>query len=277
MRVGERVLDRFEVERWAASGGMADVYRARDVATGERVALKLFRGGSPTSAERFVREAAIVATMSDPRIVRYVAHGALASGELCLVTEWLEGFTLAALMTRRQLAWDEALRLGYEAARALSAAHARGLVHRDVTPRNLFVLRSGPPMLKVLDFGLVRVLDATFVLTKTGAVMGTPGYLSPEQVAGERDLDPRTDVFALGCVLYEALAARPAFAGEDAVALLRRTLFEDPAPLADLATGAPPEARALVERMLAKERDARPKDGAEVASALRAILSRAAG
>jgi hypothetical protein len=271
MELGETIDNRFVVERWVASGGMGAIYRALDRSSGAPVALKVLTVRSREHAARFVREAEVLSRFRDPGVVAHVAHGALPGGDAYLVTEWLDGGTLAELLAKRRLTCEEALGLLRHAAKALGHAHAARLVHRDVTPKNLFVCRGGEVPLKVLDFGLVRILDQAGVLTRTGVGLGTPGYLSPEQLAGERDLDARGDVFALGCVLHEAIAGAPPFGAGDAVQIMRRTMFED-APALDPALGVPGPVSDLVRRMMARDPDERPLSGGAVFDEMTALF-----
>src|SRR5205814_9668638 len=169
-----------------------------------------------------------------------------------------------------QLTAAESITMARRVAEALGAAHARGVVHRDVKPGNLFLPDGEPDRVKVLDFGIARVqLVRGNTLTQVGMAMGTPEYMAPEQARGERDLDARVDVFALGCVLFECLTGRPAFAGEHAMAVFARILLEDPPRLRDL-TRLPEPLDDLLFRMLAKDRGRRPKDGTAVAEELSA-------
>jgi tetratricopeptide (TPR) repeat protein len=258
---GEVVGDRFEIERVAGAGGMGLVYRARDRLTGQRVALKTLHSEDPETRERFLREARVLADLHHPGVVSYVAHGIAGGGDLYLAMEWLEGEDLARRLSREGLTAGESLLLARRVAAALGAAHARGVVHRDVKPSNLFLPGGVVDHVKVLDFGVARALGGTSAMTRTGVVVGTPGYMSPEQVAGHH-VDARADVFALGCVLFECLTGRPAFVAEHALALLAKIMVEEAPRLPEGL--APAGTSALLARMLAKEPAARPRDGAEV-------------
>ena len=200
MRPGDVVAARFELTRLAATGGMGSVFRARDLLTGEDVALKTIRGcGDEQQAERFEREAALLAQLEHPAIVRYVAHGR-CEGQHYLVMEWLEGESLSARLWRGPLDHAESVLLGQRVAAALAALHARGIVHRDVKPSNLILCDGEVERVKLVDFGVARSRRAR-ALTTVGAMVGTPGYMAPEQARGERRIDARADIFALGCVL----------------------------------------------------------------------------
>ncbi|WP_437939238.1 serine/threonine-protein kinase [Sorangium sp. So ce341] len=267
------VLDgRFEVEMLAGSGGMGAVYRAVDRASGAKVALKLLREVDAQAAARLVQEARALAELAHPHIVRYVTHGAAPSGEPYLAMEWLVGETLADRLSREGLRVEEALALARAAAEALGAAHARRIVHRDVKPSNLFLVDGSVEQVKVLDFGIARLPAATTRLTQTGTVLGTPGYMAPEQARGEQArLDARADVFSLGCVLFECLTGVPAFHGQHVMALLAKLLLEDSPRVRELRPEVPAALDELVARMLAKDPAARPADGAVVARRLAEI------
>src|SRR5262249_20006747 len=162
-------------------------------------------GREATDVERFEREATILADLRHPGIVRYVAHGASRSGERYIAMEWLEGEDLAARLAKKRLSVPESLRLMRHAVAALAFAHERGLVHRDIKPSNLFVVGGDVDHIKIVDFGIARVSREHRRLTATGIVLGTLGYIAPEQLEAPGDSDPRTDVFSLGCVLFECL------------------------------------------------------------------------
>ncbi|MFO0587388.1 MAG: protein kinase [Polyangiaceae bacterium] len=269
MRAGTVVADRFETLGLAGHGGMGSVYKARDRATGDLVALKILRARDPAAEQRLVREARILADLAHPSIVRYVSHGVAARGGFYLVMEWLPGETLAARLANGPLTHGEALAVGYQVSDALHAAHLRGVVHRDVKPSNIVIgPRSEGGRVKLLDFGVAHLRAAVDALTTTGATLGTPGYMAPEQARGEPSVDPRADVFSLGAVLFQALSGRLPFVGEDAVATLL-AVENDPAPrLSDLVPDADPSMDALLARMLAKDPAERPRNGGAVRDAL---------
>ncbi|MBA2542258.1 MAG: serine/threonine protein kinase, partial [Deltaproteobacteria bacterium] len=216
------IADRFDLERIAGKGGMGAVWRATDRASGQVVAVKLMTGDAHA---RFVREAQVLAELVHPRIVRYIAHGE-ADDVPYLAMEWLEGMDLGKRLRIGLLDIDEAVAVVRYTAEALTIAHAAGIVHRDIKPNNLFLVDGEIAGLKVLDFGIARTLDVaqTRAMTRTGMVIGTPGYMAPEQARGDRDLDVRADVFALGCVLYEAVTGRAPFVGAG-FGLLAKVLF----------------------------------------------------
>jgi tRNA A-37 threonylcarbamoyl transferase component Bud32/tetratricopeptide (TPR) repeat protein len=265
LAVGEIIASRFEIVALADWGGMGAVYRARDRHSGGDVALKLLLDES--SEERFTREAHVLADLRHPGIVRYVAHGKTSLGSLYLAMEWLEGLDLRARLATGPLSLRDGLALVRSAAQALGLAHARGIVHRDINPRNLFLVGGNVLDVRVLDFGIARPLRATFGLTVPGVYLGTPGYMAPEQARSNEEVDARADVFALGCVLYECLTGRAAFAADNLMALLGKVLFEE-APRLRARGEFPAAVDDLVARMLSKDARRRPVDASAVAIAL---------
>ncbi|WP_437746967.1 protein kinase [Sorangium sp. So ce1504] len=269
----EIIAGRFVVEGEAASGGMGTVYKAYDRLGGAAVALKIVRLRNEIQIERFEREAALLAALVHPGIVRYVAHGSTPEGDRYLAMEWLDGEDLAARLARRVLPASEGLLLVRRAADALAFAHARGIVHRDIKPSNLFLPGGDAGRVKLVDFGIARPSSDAGRVTVTGGVLGTPGYMAPEQVEAHSVPDPRGDVFSLGCVLFECLAGQPAFASASPMASLSRVLLMSPPRLRDVRADAPAPLDELVARMLARQPGDRPRDGSEVAAELDRIAA----
>jgi eukaryotic-like serine/threonine-protein kinase len=266
------VIDgRFAVERACGSGGMGSVYRAVDRSSGQPVAVKVLHDSNPQLRVRFDREARTLATLTHPSIVRYIAHGTTGADLHYLVMEWLDGETLKVRLERAGLTADESVHMAATVADALAAAHEHGVIHRDVKPSNLLFAAGDPEQIKLIDFGVVRATAETVRLTEAGASVGTPGYMAPEQVRSVRDVDARADLFALGCVLYECLSGRRAFAGADSIEVWIKIVLAQPTSLRVLAPGLPEPLVALVEKLLAKEPADRPAGAAEVAAALRAL------
>ena len=198
MRRGDLIGERFEIEKHVASGGMGQVFRARDVQTGETVALKTLLGDLGSHVlTRFDHERRALANLSHPGVVRYVAHGLTPTGEPFLAMEWLEGEDLSSRLARGRLSVKESLEMAAGVAEALSAAHARGIVHRDLKPSNIFLVGSRTDQVKVLDFGIARLDSGVTRVTLTGAILGTLGYMAPEQAGNsrERTVEPCVDVF----------------------------------------------------------------------------------
>jgi eukaryotic-like serine/threonine-protein kinase len=272
---GTLVDGRFTVEDLAGQGGMGHVYRARDGHSGERVALKLLRGvSSRESLQRFQREAALLSQLRHPGLVAYVAHGACASGQPYLVMQWLEGESLAHRLARAPLSPAESLALVRRTAEALAHAHARGIVHRDLKPSNLLLLGGRPEDVVLLDFGLARlVAPSTQAVTGSHTVVGSPGYMAPEQASGAAVLTPAVDVFALGCVLYECLTGQPPFEAPHFAAALAKILCTEPEPPRALCPHLPEDLCHLVERMLSKAPERRPADAARLLDALASLSS----
>lgn len=268
---GSLFANRFEIQRTAGSGGMGTVYRATDRYSSDTVALKLLHvgGGGEDKAERFLREAQLLAELKHPGIVFHVAHGETPDGQRFLAMEWLEGQDLAERLARGPLQMHDCLRLIEQVSEALSVAHQRGIIHRDLKPSNLFLVNGDTERVKILDFGIARRMAASHAMTRTGMVVGTPEYMAPEQARGSRALTPAADLFSIGCVLYECLAGRPPFVADHIAAVLVRILFEEPRPIEDLRPGIATALSQLLTRLLAKDPEQRPAD----AAALRAALS----
>jgi hypothetical protein len=263
---------RFTLESVAGRGGMGTVYRARDSHSGRPVALKLLL---PTSisdvVRRFNREAEVLATLLHPRIVSYVAHGYTEQEQPFLAMEWLEGEDLAQRLARQPLRVPETLALLRHAAEALAEAHRHGIIHRDLKPSNLFLRGGHPEDVVLLDFGLARPLASSQIVTGHGQVLGTPGYMAPEQASCLRELSPSADIFSLGCVLYECLGGQPAFSAPHFVAMLAKILLSEPVPLRTLRPELPQALHDLVENMLAKEPWRRPRDASRLLVLLEAL------
>ena len=281
LKEGEVVAERFVVERLAGRGGMGAVYRAFDRRTEGPVALKVM-AHSRGDDERFAREARVLADLSHPAIVRYVSHGTTATGAPFLAMEWLDGEELAARLARAGLSVAESLAVARRVAEGLATAHALGVVHRDVKPSNVLLVGADPARAKLLDFGIVRLQLAGHAptaraMTRTGMVIGTVGYMSPEQAVSDRALDARTDVFALGCVLFECLTGQPAFSGAHVVAVLAKVLREEAPRVRQLRPELPAAIDDLVARMLSKDRRGRPADGTAFLRELDALGSLSGG
>jgi serine/threonine protein kinase len=185
MRPGERLDDRFELEQPIGAGGMGTVFRARDPISGETVAVKVLSEGEGHRTERFAREVKVLAELSHPGIVRYISHGVTPSGELFLVMEWIDGEVLKARLERGPLPVSDAVTFATRVAEALGAAHAHGVVHRDLKPSNLILPGDRIDQVKILDFGIAQREGKT-QLTQTGMMLGTPGYMAPEQACSTR-------------------------------------------------------------------------------------------
>ena len=254
---------------------MGQVYEATDQRTGEADAIKVLRddGAHTPNAARFAAEIALLAELTHPGIVRYVAHGVTPDDQPFLAMERLAGEDLGARLARGVLSLAEALRLVERVASALGEAHQRGIVHRDLKPSNLFLRERTIEGITLLDFGIARRAGADRSLTRTGAVMGTPDYMAPEQARGAPDVGPAADVFALGAILYQCLTGRPPFAGEHVMATLAKILFEEPVPLTRIRPDVPPGLAFVVAQMLDKRKEHRLPDAGAVLSAVAGLRS----
>jgi peroxiredoxin/predicted Ser/Thr protein kinase len=260
-------VEPFEIIHEAGAGGMGRVYAARERATDRVVALKVL--AKEADPARFAREIQVLSRLVHPNIVGYVSHGVSDDGRTWLAMEWLDGESLATKLERAPLGVAEAVRVAREVARGLAAAHAAGVVHRDIKPSNVLVAKDGA--VKVLDFGVARpnenLVDA---LTRTGELVGTPAYMAPEQARTDRKIDHRTDLFALGCLMFRCIMGRRVFQGDDVMELLQNVILCEPPRL----EGVPPELEALCAALLEKEMDARPASAGEVAARLDGILAK---
>jgi len=245
--------DRYEVERELGSGGMAIVYLARDLKHDRSVALKVMRPELAASlgGERFLREISIAAKLSHPHILPLYDSGD-ADGLLYYVMPFVEGESLRDLLDReQQLPLEDAVRITREVADALGQAHSYGIIHRDIKPENI-MLTGGHAV--VADFGIARAFSAAGgdSLTQTGMAVGTPAYMSPEQAAGDANLDGRTDVYALGCVLYEMLVGQVPFTGPNAQAIMARHTMDMVTPPSIMRQSVPEELENVLLRSLEK-------------------------
>ena len=255
-RLQESLATRYRIEHELGSGGMALVFLAEDLRHRRRVALKVLRPelAAEVGPGRFLREIETAARLTHPHILPIHDSGE-AGGFLYYVMPYVEGESLRGRLAReRQLPLDDALRIAREVADALSYAHSRGVVHRDIKPENI-LLQSGHAV--VSDFGIARAITAagearTATLTAAGTALGTPAYMSPEQVTGSRDLDGRSDLYSLGCVLYEMLAGQPPFTGPGAESLMRQHLTAEAPSVTVIRPAVPGWVAGAVRRALAK-------------------------
>jgi hypothetical protein len=254
----------------AGSGGMGLVYEAIARDSGRRVAIKVITGlPSPNDRARFTAEAEVLERLDHPAIVDYVSHGVTKRGEPYLAMEWLVGESLTTRLARGAVSIADAVILGERVADALDHAHRAGVVHRDLKPSNIFLVDGKCEQAHLIDFGVAKVFDRD--LTQTGQMIGTPGYMAPEQVRGEKTVDHRADLFSLGCVLYKALTGRAAFDGAEVMEVLARLLLEQPQPIEDLVIDTPPRLAHLVGSLLVKDPAKRLGDAAIACRELRAI------
>lgn len=299
------IANRFQIVREVGRGAAGIVYKATDTSSQSDVALKVIAstGADLVEQARFTREGQMLSELNDPGIVRVVAFGALEAscvdghgrrldeGSAFIAMEWLDGEDLQVRQKRAPLDIRSALEIGRQVATALTSAHEAGIVHRDIKPSNIFLLEpptDGPTSgvfdagsaavpaspsstlrIKLVDFGVAAPSDVR--LTQTGAVVGTPAYMAPEQARGDGGADVRSDIYSLGATLFELIAGRPPHIGPTSIATLAR-LVTTPAPrLSELLLNVPPALDELIHRMLASNKDERPSSAQEVASELDAL------
>src|SRR6266853_1009664 len=280
----DETVSHYRVLRQLGSGGMGVVYEAEDISLGRKVALKFLPpdlGRSPGALERFRREARAASALNHPHICTIHAieqH----EGVFFIVMELLEGQTLKYYVGKRPFNTTWLLDIGTQIADALDAAHAKGIVHRDIKPANLFVTSSG--QVKVLDFGLAKLLrplaskvsigatgaDTVTLSTEAGLLVGTVGYMAPEQLEGE-PVDPRTDLYALGLVMYEMATGRNPFLGQSASSTIANILKEEAPPLEQQNSVAPRELGRILQKCLRKRIDERYVSARELTLDLAAL------
>jgi serine/threonine protein kinase/Tol biopolymer transport system component len=278
---GERILGKFEVLSFLGAGGMGEVYRARDSALKREVAIKVLPASvsrDPERLARFEHEAQAAAALNHPNILAVHQFGVF-EGAPYLVSELLTGESLRQVLQRGPLPFRKAVAYGVQIAHGFAAAHDHGVVHRDLKPENLFVTKDG--RVKILDFGLAKLIQhrpesgdggtpTQTIGTSPGMVMGTAGYMSPEQVRGNT-VDHRTDIFAFGAVLYEMLSGKRAFQRQTSAETMSAVLNEDPPAISQTAATIPPALQRLVHRCLEKNAEQRFQSASDLAFALEAL------
>ena len=269
--LAEALADRYAIERELGRGGMATVYLAHDLKHDRPVALKVLSPdlASALGAERFQREIRLAARLQHAHILTVHDSGE-AAGRLWFTMPYVDGESLRDRLKReRQLTVEEAVRIGRDAALALDYAHRHAVVHRDIKPENILLTAEGQVL--VADFGVARAVQGEDeALTQTGLAVGTPTYMSPEQAAGDRQVDGRSDLYSLGCVVYEMLAGEPPYTGPSPQAVLARRLTEQVRPLRSTRDAVPPPVEAAVMRALARAPADRFATAAEFRRALEA-------
>src|SRR5687768_11685379 len=279
-------LGAYEIVALLGAGGMGEVYRARDTRLGREVAIKVIPAAFSADVDRlqrFEHEARATATLNHPNILAVHDVGT-HQGAPFIVSELLEGETLRDRLNSGPLPVRKTIELGIQIAQALAAAHEKGIIHRDLKPENIFINKDGRA--KVLDFGLAKLTqaDSPFIagtnvptspaanVTQPGVMLGTVGYMSPEQVRGHA-VDQRADIFALGAVLYEMLSGARAFRGATSIDTVSAILKEDPPDLPIAERHIPPALARIIDRCLEKNAAARSASSADLAFALEALSS----
>lgn len=262
VRVGTVLRDTYEITELIGRGGMGMVFAARHLRLpGKRVAVKILRSEEPLTPEqyaRFRREAEIASRLDHPNVIDVIDFDKLASGTPYLVLEFLRGESLARRLAQGPLPEAETMSIARQIASALQAAHRAGVVHRDLKPDNVFLVPSDAggvlrSHVKLLDFGISKLVNSATIQTQEAAVMGTPLYMPPEQAKGKsKDIDARADIFSLGCIVYEMLAGRAAFAGDGVVEVIYKVVNEDPPPLKTFCPSIAEGIERAVSRALAK-------------------------
>jgi serine/threonine-protein kinase len=274
VKPGDMLAGKWRVERVLGIGGMGVVVAARHVQLDQRVAVKFLLPAArkdPEVMTRFAREAKAAAKLAGPHVARVLDVGTLDEGSPYMVMEYLEGTDLARVIRERgALPVREAVDHVVDACDALAEAHALGIVHRDVKPANMFLARQpdGTNLVKVIDFGISKLADADGGITRTTAVIGSPLYMSPEQLAATRTADARSDVWSLGVTLYELLTGAPPFRGETIAQLVASALHREPPPPSTVRPEIPRELDLAVMKCLRKDAGKRYPGVAALATAL---------
>jgi serine/threonine protein kinase len=297
--VGALLSGRYQIKRLCGEGGMGRVYEAEHIEIGKRVAIKVLHPAysrTPDLVERFRREARAASRIEHPNVVNVTDFGTTLDGSLFFVMEYIEGIELGLLIHREgPLAALRVLHITEQVCEALQAAHDVGVIHRDLKPENILLLgqgganrsstsgtnpgvdlREASEFVKVLDFGIAKTADIEDQpkrgkrLTRPGVAMGTPEYMAPEQAAGH-PADPRSDIYAVGSIMYEMLSGKAPYEGDNVMEVLHKKANEPPPPLDELRPGVPPAMVALVERAMARSPDDRPQSMADMAYEIRSI------
>ncbi len=279
VRVGSVLAGKYRVDGVLGSGGMGIVVSAMHLQLGQRVALKFLQARAAIDSgvvERFLREARAAVRLRSEHVARVIDVGTLEGGSPYIVMEYLEGVDLSrVLKDRKQVPIAEAIEFVVQASEAIAEAHGAGVIHRDIKPGNLFLTAraDGTPLVKVLDFGISKFDNPNGNATTADVAMGSPRYMSPEQMQSARDVDQRTDVWALGVVLYELLAGRPPFDSDSFVNLCAMVATSAPPSLSELVSGLPVDLERAIFAALEKDLTRRTATVAEFAESLRAFAT----
>jgi len=281
LSAGQIVAEKYRIDDVIGVGGMGVVLAATHIELDQRVAIKMLRDASPEAVARFRREARLIVRLKSAHVARVFDIGVLDDDTPYIVMELLDGEDLARRVGKgNRVAVEQAVDWVLEACEAIAEAHALGMVHRDLKPANLFLARGpgGTETVKVLDFGISKSLDERdgTGLTNEGMALGSPGYMSPEQMTSSRDVDVRSDVYSIGAILYRLTSGQSPYKGESFMNVLAAMADGPPPSLGTVVPDAPPEFIAIVDRCLAHDPAQRPANLAELADALAPFGSRAA-
>ncbi|MFT3843101.1 MAG: protein kinase [Myxococcaceae bacterium] len=275
---GTVVGGKYRIEGVLGTGGMGSVYQATNASIGRRVAIKLLDAKLAKQTDflhRFQMEAKASAMIGHPNIVDVLDMGEMDDGSPFIVMEYLEGVTLKSLQKKLgSLSPGEVVAVVGPVLDALSAAHAAGVIHRDLKPANIFISLKPVPAVKILDFGISKFSTGSSAgITQTGMSMGTPAYMAPEQVRGEKQIGPEADLYSMGAILYYLLSGHPPFEGESNLAVVARVLTDQHRSLSQERPDLPAKLTQLVDRLLTKAKEQRPKDASLVKRALETICA----
>jgi len=283
--VGQMISDRYRVESLLGQGGMGAVYLVEHVLMRKRLALKVLHAEmvrNPEIVARFEREAMAAAHIDHPNVAAATDFGRLPDGAFFLVLEYVEGTSLAAALRAAAFSPERAIAIARQIASAMVRAHELGIIHRDLKPDNVMLVDKpgARDVVKVLDFGIAKLSDGVFpagrtpsaaAITRAGSIYGTPEYMAPEQALGER-VDARSDLYALGAILYEMLTGRPPFRGKNAVETQRQVIEDEPTPPSRLNAMVPRDLETICLKCLHKEPHLRYADAAALAADLHHFL-----